>query len=275
MARSNPGSSPAGGEGGREPLARPKRSLGQNFLVDDNVARKIAALVETAPGDKVLEIGPGRGALTRFLIKAGPGSFWAVEKDVDLALGIKARWPEARVVAADALRFPWERLDGFKVAGNLPYNVASPIIWELVSRGRGVTRLVCMVQKEVGQRLAARPGAGDYGALSAWVQSFAAVRLAFTVPPTVFRPRPKVDSAVMVISPRPVRGFQPVALAGLIKRCFQQRRKQVRNLLRNEWSLELENFLVSQGLGPASRPEEFSPEVFQALSILLQAAFPA
>lgn len=255
--------------------SRPKRSLGQNFLTDPNTARKIAALVRAEPGDTVLEIGPGRGALTRHLLQIGAGRLMAVEKDQDLARELKARWPEIEVVAADALEFPWENLGPCRIVGNLPYNVASPLLWEIVSRARAMVRLVAMVQKEVGQRLAAKPGSRDYGGLSVWVQSFARVEYAFTVPPTVFRPRPKVDSAVLAFIPLQKLDFSSQALAGLIKRCFSQRRKQLRNLLRDAWSPGVEDFLLSRGLSPESRPEVLGPEDFQALSFLLSTAFPA
>ncbi|THB64045.1 MAG: ribosomal RNA small subunit methyltransferase A [Desulfovibrio sp.] len=259
----------------RKPLPRAKRSLGQNFLVDDNIARKIAAALAITREDKVLEIGPGTGSLTRFLVEAEPGVLAAVERDPDLALGIKSMWPQIQVQVADGLTVDWARLDGWKIIGNLPYNVASPLMWDAVSKCRNWQRMVFMVQKEVGRRLAAKPSTKAYGALGVWAQSFARVDMAFTVSPQVFRPRPKVDSAVVVFTPLEQTDFPAHALSALLKRCFQMRRKQLRTTLRDIWTLEVDNYLDSQSLSPSSRPEELGPEQFQALSFLLQSAFPA
>lgn len=252
-------------------VARPKRSLGQNFLQDQGVARKIASCLDISATIPVLEIGPGHGALTRWLVK-GANRFFALEKDGQLALTIKSRWPRVSVVNADALEFSWERLHGpWAFIGNLPYNVASPIIWELVVRVPQLEQAVFMVQKEVGQRLAAAPGSKIYGALSVWVQSHVQVQRLFMVGPQVFRPRPKVDSVVVRFSPLPLQQATPdgPALRQLLNTCFQQRRKQLKTILRPVWSDDLATWLHLQDLRPESRPEELSPGQFQALARLL------
>lgn len=246
----------------------PKRSLGQNHLQDQGVARKIVAALDVRPGDKVLEIGPGLGALTRWLLVSGI-NLVALEKDVRLALHSKRQWPTVAMIAMDALEFSWERLHGhWRLIGNLPYNVASPIIWEAVSRMPRLAQAVFMVQKEVGQRLAAQPGSRVYGALSVWVQSHVQVRKLFMVGPRVFRPRPRVDSVVVDFSPLPEgrRTTSAPALRLLLRTCFQQRRKQLKTILRPVWSDALGEWLASQGLSPASRPEELSPRQFQILA---------
>jgi 16S rRNA (adenine1518-N6/adenine1519-N6)-dimethyltransferase len=255
-----------------------KRSLGQNFLRDPNTARKIVGLLDLAPGDRVIEIGPGAGALTQFIEQAGPSTAVLLEKDPHWAGELKARWPGLAVALADALDFPWERTAlraPWKVCGNLPYNVASPIIWEFAARAAGCPLAAFMIQKEVAQRLAAPPGNRTYGALSVWVQSFARVRQAFVVKPTVFRPRPKVDSAVVVLAriPTPQVDFSPAALNALLRRCFQNRRKQLSKILKDVWSDALEAFLAEQGLAPSARPEVLAPNQFQALSNLTQNRF--
>ena len=126
-----------------------------------------------------------------------------------------------------------------------------------------------MVQKEVGRRLCAPPGSREYGALSVWVQSFAGCSLAFVVPPTVFVPRPKVDSAVVVLDRlQKVRDFEPERLARVVKRCFQQRRKQLKTILKKEWCPELESAFLDLGIDPRDRPEQVSPDQYQALSNL-------
>lgn len=250
---------------------RPKRSLGQNFLQDQGIARKICFALDIGAGVPILEIGPGHGALTCWLIR-NPNPFFALEKDRSLALGIKSRWPRANVINADALAFAWERLSGsWALIGNLPYNAASPMIWELVSRVLRLEQAVFMVQKEVGLRLAAAPGSKTYGALSVWVQSHVKVQRLFVVGPHVFRPRPKVDSAVLRFTPLPSDKPKPdgPALRRTLNICFQQRRKQLKTILRPAWSDHLENWLHLQGLRPESRPEELSPGQFQDMAGML------
>ncbi len=263
-------------------LPRAKKSLGQHFLHDAGVCRRIVAALEIAPADRVLEIGPGPGALSRWIAEAGPAAYAVVEKDTGLARAFGAAYPRASAAAADALDCRWERLapeGGWKLAGNLPYNVASPLIWEIVSRCRGMERLVGMVQKEVGRRLAAASGSGEYGALSVWVQSFVAVRRLFDVGPGAFVPRPKVDSTVLSFVPLPagpLRGmagegsFRPAALSTLLRLCFQQRRKQLGTILKARWNAALEQWFSAHGLAPTARPEELSPADFQSLSNILE-----
>ena len=174
----------------------------------------------------------------------------------------------------DALRFDWRRISPerpWKVIGNLPYNVASPLIWDIVSRAEGLKRAVFMVQKEVGQRLAAAPGNGHYGALSVWVQSYARPRLEFVVGPGAFSPPPKVDSAVLSFEPLPpeARPAHPKALARLLRICFQQRRKQLGGIFRRAGLPQMERALDQAGLAPSLRPEALSTDDFQRLSSFL------
>jgi len=256
-----------------------KKRFGQHFLHDANVCRRIVAALELAPEDRVLEIGPGHGALSVHIAEAAPALYVAVERDLELALELKDKCPGVRPLAADALTVPWERLAperGWKIAGNLPYNVASPLMWEIFSRATGMERAVFMVQKEVGQRLAAAPGSKTYGGLTAWAQSFVAVRLLFTVGPGAFTPRPKVDSAVLSFFPLDgERGFEPRALAGLLKLCFQNRRKQLGNTLKSLLDDAVVQGLEQMGHTLRSRPEELSPMHFQALSCLVKQHFMA
>jgi 16S rRNA (adenine1518-N6/adenine1519-N6)-dimethyltransferase len=173
----------------------------------------------------------------------------------------------------------WESLwpqGGWKIVGNLPYNVASPLIWEIASRARGMERAVFMVQKEVAARLAAAPGSRTYGALSVWVQSFAAVRVLFKVGPGAFQPPPRVDSAVLCLTPLsagPLRkepSFPPRALSGLLRLLFQQRRKQLGTILRGVRAPGLEAWLEAEGVSPTARPEELSPGRLQSLSKVVE-----
>ena len=268
---------------GRSPDHRPfaKRSLGQNFLRDPNTARRIVALLDIGSDDRVLEIGPGRGALTGHIVDSRPRVAAALEKDGHLAAGLKARWPGLALAVCDAMQAAWERLAPeqppgrpWKVVGNLPYNVASPLMWEIFSRSRGLERAVFMVQKEVGRRLAAGPGTKDYGALTVWVQSFVSPRLEFVVGPGAFAPRPKVDSAVLSFRPRQdVEPFDPKALSALLRTCFQKRRKQLGNILRSFWNSDIEQWFAEAGCSPSMRPEELTPQRFRSLAMVMGSGF--
>jgi 16S rRNA (adenine1518-N6/adenine1519-N6)-dimethyltransferase len=224
--------------------------------------------LDIGPEDNVLEIGPGAGALTEIAREKNPARLVLLEKD---AYWARERMDKGRgrvsVILADALAFPWERFsDPWKFLGNLPYNVASPLIWELVSRSLGLSRAVFMVQKEVGLRLTAAPGKAAYGALSVWVQSFTAPRLEFFVPPQVFFPRPKVDSAVISFSP-PGGGplpCSPSALARALRLCFQKRRKQLGVTFRAAGADP--RLLEDLGIDPRLRPEALDVKTFQILA---------
>ncbi len=261
------------------PESRPaaKKSLGQNFLCDANIARKIVDLLEAGPEDRVLEIGPGQGALTRILAARPLRSLCALEKDRHWAVALRAVVPRLAVCLGDAMFMDWPRLQKgrpWKVVGNLPYNIASPLLWDMAAAG-GFSRGVFMVQKEVAQRLASGPHSKKYGALTVWVQSFATVRLAFTVGPQVFRPQPKVDSAVVVIEPR----TQPLsvdqrALSHLLHGCFQKRRKQLRPILKPLYG-DCDNMLGLVNLSGKERPEDISVEQFAMLANALKSGIPA
>lgn len=253
---------------------RPKRSLGQNFLQDANIARKIVRTLEIGPEDSVLEIGPGPGALTGVLMDGKPARLVLVEKDRHWARERAEQGGNAvSVLLADALLMPWERFrEPWKLIGNLPYNVASPLMWEIFSRASGLERAVFMIQKEVGQRIAAQPGTSAYGALSVWIQSFMRPKMEFIVPPHVFRPQPKVDSAVLSFVPLTPAGaggerhfeFEPKALAATLKHCFQMRRKQLGSIVRSLGGKP--ERLEEAGVDPRVRPEELAPEVFHKLA---------
>lgn len=260
-------------------FAPPKRSLGQNFLRDENIARNIVASLDIGPEDHVLEIGPGRGALTKHILARTPAWFGVIEKDNDLADAISAAHPGVDVRNADALRHQWEQEGAdapVKIVGNLPYNIASPLMWEIVSRA-GYERLVFMVQLEVAQRIVAAPGGKEYGALSAWLQVHARVELLFKVPPHVFTPAPKVHSAVVRFFPRKLSFSRDEGrmLAHLLHACFQKRRKQLGTILKPLTKDDYVGALAEQGIEPAVRPEMLAPEQFLALSKRLHFHFPA
>ena len=252
--------------------ARPKKSLGQNFLTDRNITEKIVAGLHLCPDDTVFEIGPGRGALTD-LLAPRVRKLYALEKDRYLVRELKRRMPGLLAINGDGLTFAWERLakvPGIKLVGNLPYNVASPMMWEIFSRARGFERACFMVQKEVAGRLVAESGSRAYGGLSVWVQSFVIPRIGFHVSPGSFHPRPKVDSTVVIFEPGPTRPENPEGLAWVIHLLFQQRRKQLGTILKSFWGNDIEEWLAGEGLDRRVRPEVLTPRQFHCLGNLLE-----
>ncbi|MCJ2163895.1 MULTISPECIES: 16S rRNA (adenine(1518)-N(6)/adenine(1519)-N(6))-dimethyltransferase RsmA [unclassified Pseudodesulfovibrio] len=255
------------------PHHRAKKSLGQNFLTDQNICRKIVNALDPLEDDHIIEIGPGRGALTEHLVEVGARRLSVIEMDDHLADNLARDWPELDVIRADALKFPWPSLNQSgpcKIIGNLPYNVGSKLIWDIVSQVNTLERAVFMVQHEVALRLTAEPGCKAFGGLTAWVKNFCRTRYLFKVPPTVFRPQPKIDSAVVRFDPLPMEDWpdDKDKLSELIKILFQQRRKQISTILKNRMTPAVEQWFEAQGVDPRMRPENLSPEQFRSLSVL-------
>lgn len=255
------------------PKHRAKKSLGQNFLVDQNICHKIVDAIHPTSNDSIIEIGPGQGALTRHIVDEAPGQFTVLEMDDSLAARLAEEYPSLKVIRTDALKFPWESLNEApcKIVGNLPYNVGSKLIWDIVSKVTTLELAVFMVQHEVALRLTAQPGTKAFGGLTAWVNNFAETRYLFKVPPTVFRPQPKIDSAVVSFKPLPFEKWpkNPQKLSELIKLLFQKRRKQISTILKKQWSLEIEEWFVREGLNTQIRPEGLSPKQFSELAQLI------
>jgi 16S rRNA (adenine1518-N6/adenine1519-N6)-dimethyltransferase len=209
---------------------RPRKSLGQHFLADANMARAIAREAGAAPGTRFLEVGAGLGSLTLALAEAG-ATVLAMEVDIRVASALRevtAGLP-VRVVEDDAARVDWPAVLGteaWRMASNLPYNVAATVVLDLLERAPAVDPLVVMVQREVGERLAAGPGHDAYGAISLKVAYRAEARVVRRVPPEVFWPPPRVESVVVRLERRPPPvGSDPDALFRLIGEGFAQRRK--------------------------------------------------
>jgi len=248
-----------------------KKSLAQHLLIDSNVAKKIVSCLSLEQGDNVLEIGPGEGALTRILLDKKT-RILVLEKDKSLAQLLKSNWPEIDVLCIDALKVDWSRYNNFfasnlKVIGNLPYNVASALLWKIVS-SLLFSKMVFTVQKDVALRIAANPGNRIYGALSAWIQNFARVKYEFEISENVFCPRPKVKSAVISLqsclsSERPQN---PKDLAEILHLCFQKRRKQLKKIFKDRWDKDLEQEFYKLGISPQHRPENLTPRNFVQLS---------
>lgn len=259
--------------GGRWP--RPRKRLGQHFLTDPRVLARIAAALAPTSEDTVVEIGPGRGALTAELL-ARAGRVVAIELDGVLAerLGaIYANEPRLTVLARDVLDVPLATAAGgpdYLAAGNVPYYVTTPILFHALRPPRP-RRAVFLVQREVGERVVAPPGAEAYGALSVNVQALAIPTLVFTIAPGAFTPPPGVESALLHFVPRSdpvVPDEQQADYSAFVIAAFGLRRKQMRRVLRTLWNLTpsaAERVLAGAGVAPDARPEVLSPQQFAAL----------
>lgn len=228
----------------RELERRARRRFGQNFLVSEDAVERIVAAAELAPGDRVLEIGPGLGVLTERMREAG-AEVSCVELDRDLAEALGQLWPGLRLLQADAMKVDFPRFcegTGWKVVANLPYNVASPLVLRLLAHPGTFSRMTLMFQREVAQRI--RAGAGDSarGSLSVQVQARAEVRPVLELPPGAFHPAPKVHSSVLgfVLRAEPLTGgVDPRRFDAVVRAGFQHRRKTLVNSLRSAWERDI------------------------------------
>jgi 16S rRNA (adenine1518-N6/adenine1519-N6)-dimethyltransferase len=261
-------------------LPRARKRLGQHFLTDPRILSRIADAVESRPGDTVIEIGPGPGGLTAELAQRA-GRVVAIEKDHFLATGLMGRWTNVAVVAGDALGQDWHRLaavpadaagpvQGYRVAGNIPYNLTSPLIDKALDPPRPHL-IAFLVQREVADRVAAAPGTSAYGALSVGVQAVARVERSFRVAPGSFTPPPRVDSALLAIRPLPdplVEDAMAAPFRRLVVGLFGFRRKQLVRGLREltGWPADrVVAALTKAGIAPTVRPEDIPPPDFAAL----------
>lgn len=253
---------------------RPSRALGQNFVADPNTVRRIARLAAVGPGDRVVEIGAGLGSLTLSLVETG-ASVVAVELDRYLLPVLRSVVePEGvRVVEGDALRLDWPGLlgdaGGWVLVANLPYNVATPLVADLLDGVDQIGRMLVMVQREVGERLAAGVGDDAYGAVSVKVAYWATARVVGRVPPTVFVPQPRVESALVSIVRRPAGPAVPASvvpanrLFEVVRAGFAHRRKMLRGALAGVVSPEA---FVAAGVAPTARAEELDVETWGRLA---------
>lgn len=245
--------------------------LGQHFLFDPSILSRIAAAAVAGPDELVLEIGPGKGTLTRELA-ARARRVVAIEADRDLAAALAeaSRCTGVTVVAGDALKVPWPR--AAVVCGNIPYRITSPLI-DRALRPPRPARIVFLVQAEVAARLAAPPGSSAYGALTAGVRLVAGVERLFGVPAGAFRPRPRVDSAVVRLAPlaAPLVASEDEErrARGVIQALFQRRRQQLGRSVREAFGVAREDvarLLEGAGIDPAARVEVLAPGRFVALA---------
>ena len=250
------------------PLPKAKKSLGQHFLVDGHYIARIVAAIRPEAGDTMVEIGPGPGAITRPLLEK-LGHLHVVEVDRDMVARLHEAFPDGRlsIHQADALAFDFGQIsDDLRVVGNLPYNISSPLLFHLAESAGKIRDMCFMLQKEVVDRMAAAPDTADYGRLSVMLQARFRVDKLFVVPPGAFRPPPKVDSAIVRLTPLPLDAV-PYRDAGVfaevVARALGQRRKTLHNTLKG-----LVDAAVFEELGidPVRRGETLSVAEFARLA---------
>ena len=235
---------------------RPRKRFGQHFLHDPRVLARIVDAIAPAPGDPLVEIGPGEGALTAPLL-ARAGKLEAIEVDRDLAADLAARFPPLTVHCADALEFDFARFpSGLRLVGNLPYNISTPLLFHLAHFASRVRDMHFMLQLEVVERMVASPSTAEYGRLSVALQARFAMEKLFNVAKGAFRPPPKVESAVVRLVPlaKPLHVDED-----LLRRAFSARRKQLRNALPGV-------DFARAGIDPQLRPENLSPQDYARIS---------
>ena len=249
----------------------PRKRFGQHFLHDQGILRRIVEAIAPKPDDRIVEIGPGEGALTLPLLRAA-GHMTAIELDRDLIEWLAARARgigDLNIISADVLTVDLGKLAGdsrLRVAGNLPYNISTPILFHCLDHAASIRDMHFMLQKEVVDRMAAPPGSKTYGRLSVMLQLRCTVEPLFKVPPGAFRPPPKVDSAIVRLTPLPAH-LLPDADGRLIERlvraAFGQRRKTLSNALRDVATAKQ---IDTAGIDPRARAEQLAPSAFVALA---------
>jgi 16S rRNA (adenine1518-N6/adenine1519-N6)-dimethyltransferase len=250
---------------------RPRKRFGQNFLHDPVVIGRIVSAIRPAVGERLVEIGPGQGAITLPLLQAA-GALTVIELDRDLIEPLQARCSaagELTIHNADALRFDFCALAGdaqLRVIGNLPYNISTPLLFHLLDQHQCIQDMHFMLQKEVVERMAASPGSGQYGRLSVMLQYRCRVTPLFTIGAGAFNPPPRVESAFVRLEPyaHPLAEVHDeAALARVVSQAFMQRRKTLRNALRELLDVaEIE----AAGIEPTARAETLGVEDFAELA---------
>ncbi len=254
-----------------DPGAGARKRFGQHFLVDEQVIEDIARCIGPAPGESIVEIGPGRGALTTALLGQG-ARVEAVEIDRDLVRELRRHFvdePRLTVHEGDALNFDFLKLAApgarLRIVGNLPYNISTPLMLRLLKLGRGIKDMCFMLQKEVADRLVAHPATADYGRLAVMTQAFCEAAVVLEVPPTAFAPPPRVESSVVMLRPlaEPPCSFE--ILEKIVAEAFLHRRKMLRQTLARRFAPETLNGL---GITLTDRPENVSVQQFIGLATL-------
>lgn len=254
----------------------PRKRFGQHFLHEQHVVERIIRSLHPRPGEHIIEIGPGLGALTESLL-AATDTLQAIELDRDLVARLKEQFGESErfvLHQADALKFDFCGLvpntEKLRLIGNLPYNISTPLIFHVLEQSHCIQDMYFMLQKEVVDRMAAPPGGKDYGRLSVMVQWRCEVEKLFEVGPGAFTPPPKVQSAVVRLAPHPIPPVQvndPKTFSQLVQQAFSQRRKSLRNTLKGTLSAQI---MEAVGIDPKARAETLSVEEFARLSNMVK-----
>lgn len=278
-------------------MHKARKRFGQNFLHDPGIIRRIVASIAPRPGEHLVEIGPGLGALTREVLPL-TGTLNVIELDRDLPVKLRAACAgrgELHIHEADALQFdlcalartltgtPAKTDPGstpdierpLRVFGNLPYNISTPLLFHLMDQRHCIADMHFMLQKEVVARMAAAPGSGEYGRLSVMLQYYCQVEQLFTVPPGAFTPAPRVDSAIVRLQPHtqaPVIVTNPDTLSRVVALAFSQRRKTLRNTLKPLFAVEA---IVALDIDPGARAERLDLAAFARLANAVEARTPA
>ncbi len=253
-------------------MIRPKKKLGQHFLIDQEIAIRIVDALPLHGNDSILEIGPGTGVLTQYLIKKDIEHFKVVELDRESVPFLKKKFPDMveDILEDDFLKLDVNQLfpNNFSIIGNFPYNISSQIFFQVLDYRDKVDQVVCMLQKEVAQRIASPPGSKVYGILSVLLQAYYDIEYLFEVFPEVFNPPPKVMSAVIRLqrNDRKTLGCDEKLFKQIVKQGFNTRRKTLRNALK---PLNLPIEITSLPLLD-KRAERLSVEDFKALTILIE-----
>jgi 16S rRNA (adenine1518-N6/adenine1519-N6)-dimethyltransferase len=251
-----------------------KKHLGQNFLYDPSILNRIIQVAQLHGEDLVVEIGPGTGRLTKMLAEKVK-KVVAIELDDKLFAKLKielADYQNVELIHGDALNYSYENLPQFKVVSNIPYYITTPIIFRLLKARKNIESMTLTIQKEVAERITAKPGGKDYGVLSLMVQYYAKPKLEFIIPKGAFRPVPKVDSAVVhikILERTSVSVKDEELFFRVIKTAFSQRRKMLSNSLKKIQE-DVKEKLVELGIDPNRRPETLSIQEFARLSDMLK-----
>jgi 16S rRNA (adenine1518-N6/adenine1519-N6)-dimethyltransferase len=254
---------------------KPRKRFGQNFLTDQNIIRRIVSAIAPKKDQRLLEIGPGQGALTELLLQY-EAELTAVELDRDLAAMLRdmfAMQTHFHLIEGDALSMDIRSIaspdNRVRIVGNLPYNISTPLLFHLLKTQNCIIDMHFMLQKELVDRLAATPGSKDYGRLTVMVQYHCDVVPVFDVPPGAFYPPPKVMSAIVRLLPRPPINLADnlETLSQVVNAAFQQRRKTLRNTLK---LLMPESVIVAAGIDPSARAETLSVAQFVGLANKLE-----
>ncbi|MDC0570873.1 16S rRNA (adenine(1518)-N(6)/adenine(1519)-N(6))-dimethyltransferase RsmA [Flavobacteriaceae bacterium] len=251
---------------------KPKKYLGQHFLNDESIAKKIADTLTLSGYEAVLEIGPGMGVLTKYLLEK-PTTTYVIEIDTESVSYLEAHYLELsnRIIQEDVLKYDFSKTfakKSFAIIGNFPYNISSQIVFKMLENRKQIPEFSGMFQKEVAQRICEKEGNKTYGILSVLVQAFYTAEYLFTVPPTVFNPPPKVDSGVLRLRRKQnfVLPCSDKLFFSVVKSAFQQRRKTLRNSLKG-FNLS-ENLKANTIFG--KRPEQMSVDAFIELATAIE-----